>query len=241
MKFKSDAIIQVIYHGPFCLFIYLLFWACGGCLLLCKTKIKYACYLKVILWSITGQQDTYKTKSEMLCHVSLFFNKHGIQCSSPSLCPPPSLTLCSFNPSPLTLFSSSPPWYLATAPSFFPFPPLVPSTPLLPPLFLLCTFHSVRYPTPLSCKPSFIPSPPPTGLFVSWPLFFSLLILPSHFSLFFSSSSLFHLLLIIPSSPLPSSHFPVFSTFPLLSLNSLPIIVFHLLVCLCLTLYISNC
>ena len=44
IKFKSDAIVKVIYHGPFCLFIYLLFWACCGCLLQRKTKIKYACY-----------------------------------------------------------------------------------------------------------------------------------------------------------------------------------------------------
>ena len=45
MKFKSDAIVKVIYHGPFCLFMYLLFGAFCGCLLQRKTKIKYACYL----------------------------------------------------------------------------------------------------------------------------------------------------------------------------------------------------
>ena len=45
MKFKSDAIVKVIYHGPSCLFMYLLFWACCGCRLQRKTKIKYACYL----------------------------------------------------------------------------------------------------------------------------------------------------------------------------------------------------
>ena len=45
MKFKSDVIVKVIYHGPSCLFMYLLFWACYGCLLQRKTKIKYAFYL----------------------------------------------------------------------------------------------------------------------------------------------------------------------------------------------------
>lgn len=54
----------------------------------CSVKLKLnmpAISIKVIMWSISGRHDSYKTKNETLCQVCLFFNEHGIHASKSSI------------------------------------------------------------------------------------------------------------------------------------------------------------
>ena len=54
----------------------------------CSVKLKLnmpAISIKVILLSISGRHESYKTKNETLCHVCLFFNEHGIHASKSSI------------------------------------------------------------------------------------------------------------------------------------------------------------